>query len=125
MAILTGEQILAANDRAFEDVECSEWGGTVRVRVMGASVRRLFERRLGEVDKDPSIDTRTLLTGACACDESLNYLFVKFDEHARPEFAFDQLKALAVKSNLPITRLFAAAKRLNLIGDAEDDAGKK
>lgn len=125
MALLTAEQIKAAEDRAFEDVDVPEWGGTVRLRVMGAAVRRAWERRMGELEKDQSVDSRTLLAAACACDENLNYLFVRFDAQQQPEFLFDDFRALAAKSSVPIHKLCAVAMRLNAVGEAEDDAAKK
>jgi hypothetical protein len=125
MAILTAEQIMAAEDRTFEDVDVPEWGGTVRLRVMGASVRRAWEKRMAALDKDESVDSRTLLVAACACEENLNYLFVRFDAQQQPEFLFDDFRALANKSSVAIHKLVPVAMRLNTVGEAEDDAEKK
>ena len=125
MAILTFDQIKNAEDRTYQDVEAPEWGGTVRLRVMGSAVRRAFEKHLADVEKDLSVDTRALLVGACMCDEALTHLCVRFDAEQQPQFVFDNIKALAAKSNVPIVRLFKVAKTLNVIGDEEDDAEKK
>lgn len=114
MGLLTGEQILAADDLTFEDVECPEWGGTVRVRVMGAGERRAFERAMPKDKDSDSLDVRTLLVGACLVDED-----------GKPLFTADQLQELAKKSSVPIVRLNAVCMRLNCIGTEEDDAEKK
>lgn len=114
MALLNGEQILAADDSTFEDVDVPEWGGAVRVRVLGALERRDFEKRYGQLKDNPDVDERTLLVGACLVGED-----------GKPLFTADQLKALAQKSNVPIIRLLAVCQRLNRIGDWEEAAAKK
>lgn len=114
MGLLTAEAILGASDLTSEDVPCPEWGGTVRVRVLGAGERRAFEKRLGELPKDDSLDIRSLLVGMCAVGED-----------GTPLFSPEQLAALAKKSSVPIVRLFDRCKKLNCIGDEEDDASKK
>lgn len=114
MGLLSGAEILAAADAAFEDVPVPEWGGTVRVRTLRAEERRQFERMLGEKPELSEINSRTILVGLCLCDEA-----------GKPLFTPDQFKALADKSALPIIRLFEVCKRLNCLGTAEDEAEKK
>lgn len=110
MGLLTGAEILAADDLPFEDVEVPEWGGTVRVRALRAGERREFEKRI----EPDSVDSRTLLVGACLVGEDGKQLFT-------PE----QFASLAAKSSVPIVRLLKVCMRLNCIGDAEEEAKKK
>jgi hypothetical protein len=102
--LLTAEQILGADDLPYEDAPA--WGGTVRIRRLGAIERRQFEKKLGEPNDD--VDTRTRLVGMCLAGED-----------NAPLFSEAQLAALAKKSSTEIADLFDVAKRLNRIGDEE------
>lgn len=117
MALLTCEQILGADDLPYEDVPCPEWGGTVRVRRLGARARRALEKKMGELNKNEEVgdlDSRTLLVGACLCDED-----------GKPLFTPDQFAALALKSHTVIVRLAEVCLWVNCLGAEEDDAEKK
>ena len=43
---LTAETILNAEDFRYEDVECPEWGGTVRVRSLSGGQRSVITQRV-------------------------------------------------------------------------------
>lgn len=116
MALLTGEQILGADDLPYEDVPCPEWGGTVRVRLLSAREFRALAKKMGEISNgtDAEFDTRTLLVGACLVGEDGKQLFT-------PE----QFAGLASKSQTVIVRLAAVCSRINCLGIEEDQAEKK
>lgn len=120
MKLLTADQILGANDVAFEDVACPEWApeGEADPSSFGVRVRRLSgpERRAYEIStsaNDTDFDLRTALVAACACDETLKPLFTR-----------EQMKKLAEKSAVPIVRLFKACDRLNDLGYFKSETEK-
>lgn len=117
MGLLTGEQILGANDLPFEDVPCPEWGGTVRVRMLSAREFRALGKKMDTISKDAEVgefDTRTLLVGACLCGED-----------NKPIFTPEQFAALAGKSQAVIVRLGKVCSRINCLGPEEGEAEKK
>lgn len=114
MGLLTAAEILAADDLTCEEVSVPEWGGSVRVRILSAQEMRALSRILGDEPDKSDIATGPLLVGACLIGED-----------NKPLFTADQLKVLGQKSNVPIIRLLKICKRLNCLGDAEEEAAKK
>lgn len=107
MALIGREQALEAQDQAYEDVPCPEWGGDVRLRSITAQQREHWERRLRGADGKPNIiGARARLIAMCAVDEHGNRLFTE-----------DDIPRLSRKSAKVMERLFDAARKLNGIGD--------
>lgn len=114
-ALLTREQILAAKDIKFEDVEVKEWGGTVRVRTMTAIERDAF---LGDVvDSKGVVDRRrhrALLVARTAVGEDGAPLFTEAD-----------VAALGAKSSLALERVVTASDRINTLDESTVEAAVK
>ncbi|PKN91109.1 MAG: hypothetical protein CVU44_21060 [Chloroflexi bacterium HGW-Chloroflexi-6] len=113
---LTKEQILAADDSAFEDVSVPEWGGTVRVRRLSAAEKDAFEASLtiihqqgGTVVQKPNmVNVRAKLAVRCIVDENGERIFEE-----------NEIADLGRKSGAALDRVVAAAKRLNRMSEAD------
>lgn len=113
MTILNKAAILAANDKKMVEIEVSEWGGTVKVRVMSGTERDRFEAEF--VGGNKSVDmVRAKLVAKCLCDEEGNRLFTE-----------QEIPALGEKSASVLDKLFTACMKLNRFtkDDVEDLAG--
>lgn len=110
--LLTKDEILAASDRPYEDVEVPEWGGTVRVRVWGGWERDRWDA-LKNGGSMPD-DARAAIAAFSLVDDSGNRVFSDSD-----------VKRLSEKSGAALDKVLAAVFRLNGIGQEELDAAKK
>ena len=113
MTILNKAAILAANDKKMVEIEVSEWGGIVKVRVMSGTERDRFEAEF--VGGNKSVDmVRAKLVAKCLCDEDGNRLFTE-----------QEIPALGEKSASVLDKLFTACMKLNRFtkDDVEDLAG--
>lgn len=112
MGYLTREAILDAEDRRYEDVECPEWGGTVRIRSISGRQRDEYEQSLIQQngrDRQMNLrNARAKLIVLCAIGED-----------DRPLFSADDLRRLSAKSAKPLDRLFTACQKL--AGLSDDD----
>lgn len=111
---LTGEQILDAEDLAYEDVPVPEWGGTVRVRELPGTERDRFESQFvgrdGASVRAEGLDGfRSRLAAAAIVDAAGKQVF-------RSEA---ETKRLGQKSAKALQRVCDVAMRLSGIG--EDD----
>jgi len=107
--MLTREQILAADDLPRERIEVPEWSGAVWVRTMTGAERDAFEAGvIGTGGRQNLANVRARLVALTLCDESGKRLFGEED-----------IEALGRKSGAALDRLFAAAQRLNRIGDRD------
>lgn len=113
MGLLSSSEILAANDWPTEDVDCPEWGGSVRVRSMSAAaVQEFNEKYFGEDGKaKPEYDGKMLAAWV---------LWSTVDEAGNRLFTEEQLDDLSKKFEKPLLRVFQAARRVN--GELEDAA---
>jgi hypothetical protein len=115
MALLNRDQILEAEDRKFEIVECPEWGGDVRLRSITGTQRDAYEQSLmqgnGSDRKMNLRNARVKLIVLCAVDET-----------GRPLFTTEDLGALGRKNAAPIDRLFDACRKLS--GMSAEDVDK-
>jgi len=107
MALLTKQEILAAQDLRTEDVEVPEWGGTVRVRTLTGAERDAFEASLTTVDKQGRrvphlVNLRARLVAACLVDETGGRLFEP-----------NEVALLGAKSAAALDRVFSVCQRLN------------
>jgi hypothetical protein len=114
MAVLSAEQILAADDSGALQVAVPEWGGEVFVRVMSVGERDSYER-LWIGRKDSGIDNfRTEYLARVLCDDTGKLLFTR-----------DQIEKLAEKSGAVMGRLFDVAMKHNRMNPEDvEDLGK-
>ena len=112
MTLLTKDQILKADDRSHEDIDVSEWGGSVRIIAMAACERDAFEASMldskGKGDKQRLQNFRARFIARCIVDADNNRLFSDKD-----------MVALGKKSAAPISRIFDACQKLNGMTDKD------
>lgn len=112
MGYLSREAILDADDKRYDDVECPEWGGTVRIRSISGRQRDEYEQSLIQQngrDRQMNLrNARAKLIVLCAVGED-----------GRPLFTADDLRQLSAKSAKPLDRLFTACQKL--VGLSDDD----
>ena len=109
---LTGEEILALDDRKVALVDCPEWGGHVHVRSLSGEEldaweveqyeRSRIEKEEGQDRQAMLRNLRARLVSRCACDEA-----------GRPLFTPEQAQALGQKNGKALKRVFDAARKLN------------
>lgn len=105
--ILDRNTILTANDLKTEDVECPEWGGTVRVRVLTGTERDAFSNSvIGADGKADMTNFRERTVAACVVGEDGAQLFTGAD-----------VAALGGKTFAAIDRVFVVAQRINGMGE--------
>lgn len=103
MSLLSADQILAATDLKFADLDLTgEWGGSVRIRVLSGRERNTLEREATGPDGKVAPLFREKLLVKCLCDEK-----------GKPIFAAEQVAALAEKNAVTINKVFEACMRLN------------
>lgn len=113
MALLSRDAILTADDRDYEEVDCPEWGGTVRIGTISGADRDRFETELARLNQAKSKDTnvRARLVARCAVDEKGARIF-----------SDDDATKLGMKSAKALDRCFDVAAALN--GLSEKDAAQ-
>ena len=98
---LSKEAILSADDKIIEEVEVSEWGGTVRLKSLTGAQRDKYEAAIVDMKgKDPKIkleDLKVRLLALCIVDEQGDRIFGDSKE---------DLQALGSKNAKIINRLF-------------------
>ena len=108
MALLSKEQITAADDRKWEDVPVPEWGGTVRLVGMSGTERNAYQSSLvvlgpnGKPQRMNMADQLAKLVGKCLVDENFERLF-----------SDKEIKALGAKNGAVLERLGQIAQRLS------------
>lgn len=114
MAFLTAEQIYAVDDTQYDEVECPEWGGTVRLRSIRGTQRDAYEASVittNGTDRKMNLrNARAKLIVLCAVDEAGRLLF-----------SADDVNRLGSKNAAPIDRLFDACRRLAGMTEADVD----
>lgn len=112
MGYLTRDQVKSADDRRFAEVECPEWGGTIRLSSISGRQRDDYEQSMveqrGNDRKINMRNARAKLVILCAVDENGEKLFTAED-----------LRWLSAKNARPLDRLFSAAQ--DLVGLTESD----
>lgn len=104
MAILSKDQILAANDKRLVEVDLSgegEWGGSVMIRVMSGTERDRFESDFVGGSKTVE-NVRAKLVAKCVCDANGVRLFSE-----------EEIPVLGEKSAAVLDKLFAACMKHN------------
>ena len=112
MSYLTRDAILKVDDLPFEDVEVSEWGGTVRVRGLTGAERDAFEAEMVE------------LRGKKARFNMQNFrakLVVRsvVDRQGERLFSHQDAEPLGKKSAAALQRVFEVAQRLSGLTDTD------
>ncbi|MDQ1037275.1 hypothetical protein QFZ75_003691 [Streptomyces sp. V3I8] len=111
---LSADQILSADDLAFEDVEVPEWGGTVRVREMPGTERDKFESQF--VGKDGASVRMEGLEGFRARLAAATIV----DENGKQQFrSAAEAKRLGEKSAAALQRVCDVAMRLSKMDEAD------
>lgn len=107
---LTKDQILAAQDRQYKEVEVKEWGGFVRLQSLDADAA-LQQEAIGKKREkgDATANPLTSMLAASIVDAQGNTLFTEKD-----------VAALGKKSPAVLVRLINEVKELNKLGDAEE-----
>jgi len=112
LGYLSRDAILAAEDRTYEDVDCPEWGGTVRLRSITGAQRDAYEQGIVQQRGNSRAlnlrNARAKLIVLCAVDDTGKPLFTEAD-----------VNALGRKNAKPLDRLFDACRRL--AGLSDDD----
>lgn len=110
MAYLTRDQILAVQDREYEDVLVPEWGGTVRLCGLTGQERDKLEASI--INKQGKVTNLTNFRARlCA-------LAIVDDEGERV-FSDMDVAALGIKSAAALERVFVTAQRLSGLSDAD------
>lgn len=110
MAILTKDQILAAQDLKRETVSVPEWGGEVIVQELTGDQRDAYQASLYGGKPGGELDLKRFQVKLLA--------FCLVDEGGNPLFSEADIDGLAKKGAKTITKLFNVAQKLN--GLAED-----
>lgn len=113
MAILSKAAILAAVDLKTEDVDVSEWGGTVRVAMMSGKARDDFYAQQGDEKVAYSLFSARVLVATVV------------DEDGQPVFEEADIEALRAKSQAAMDRVLAVALRLNGLGPTALEEAEK
>ena len=111
--MLNRDQILGADDRKVEPVECPEWGGTVYVRSLSGAERDALELTVSAAFKagGNAVNARARFAAAFLSDDKGGALFTDVD-----------VEALGNKSAVALERVWNAGQRLNGIGEAAVEA---
>ena len=111
---LTRKDILAANDLAYEEVDCPEWGGVVRVRELTAG--EALDLGNATLRGDGNISPDDFKKIAC---------MVIVDAQGKAQFNDKDLTLLGRKSLAPIRRVVEATLRISaLTEEAAEETGK-
>lgn len=121
MALLSKDQIAAADDRKWEDVDVPEWGGTVRLLGMSGTERNAYQASLvvmgtnGQAQRLNMADQLAKLVAKSLVDENFERLFTD-----------REVRELGAKNGAVLERLGTIAQRLSGLRkeDVEDAEGK-
>lgn len=112
MALLSRDEILSAEDQDFDEVDCPEWGGTVRIRSISGTERDAYEAScIIQKGNDRRVNMKNARTKLI--------VLMAVDAHGSRLFSEDDIKALAKKNARPIDRLFDSCQKL--AGITQDD----
>ena len=123
MTLLNFDDIIDAQDRIFEDVDVSEWGGTVRIAVMSGKDRDAWEMSMMKEDSAAKTGFslnfsglgRANLVSLCLVDENMERVFT----------TKDRVESLSKKSGAVLDHLYEVAQRINGITDEDIDELEK
>ena len=115
----SADDILAIQDREYEDIEVKQWGLTVRIATMSGADRDKWELSMMQTDASSergfklNMDaySRAGLIALCLVDESFNRIFD----------TKEKIESLSQKSAAVLDVLYEASQRINGITDADID----
>ena len=119
MTLLNFDDIVASQDKEYEDVDVPEWGGTVRIATMSGEDRDRWELSMMQADDSSergfklNFDaySRVRLVAMCLVDDNFNRIFV----------TKEQIERLSQKSGKVMDLLYDVAQRVNGITDEDID----
>lgn len=107
---LSADDIMAVDDRQWEDKFIPEWGGTVRVRGLQGNERDKFEASLMDSKGRARVENgRAKLAQLCLVDAKTGQLL----------FSKEQITALGRKSSAALQRVFELAQKLSGLTDED------
>ena len=119
MTLLNFDDIVASQDKEYQDVDVPEWGGTVRIATMSGEDRDRWE--LSMMQSDDSSErgfklnfdaySRVRLVALCLVDNDFNRIFV----------TKEQIEKLSQKSGKIMDLLYDVAQRVNGITNEDID----
>lgn len=115
---LNRDQILGADDLPTEELEISEWGGTVLLKALNGEQREEIEVRSHKAKSSgDALGWKGLKT--------LVATYALVDDEGKPLFTAKDLAALAKKSSAALDRIFEYVMKMNAMtkADAEELAG--
>lgn len=121
MALLSKDQITAADDRAWEDVPVPEWGGEVRLLGLSGTERNAYQASLVVLGSNGSVQRMNL------ADQTAKLLAKAIvGEDFKRLYTDKEIASLGAKSGSVLQRLFEVAQRLSGLRkeDVEAAAGK-
>lgn len=116
MAILSKEQVLAADDRVRELVEVPEWGGEVYVGAMSALDKSHYQASMFEFTPDGTVKS----INADGADVRLAALCLQ-NEDGSLMFGRKEVASLGKKSPAALDRVVEVARRLNGLDEEAED----
>ena len=87
---LTAEDILSVDDFVFDEIECPEWGGTIRIRSLSGGQRATIKKAIDNGSED--IDEMVCVMGIV-------------DENGRRILEKKHISVLSSKSTKPVSRI--------------------
>jgi hypothetical protein len=112
MGLLGRDEILGAKDIVTDDVQVPEWGGIVRIRMLTGNQKDRYE---GSVFDRNGNRTPQSVTGMRARLVALCIV----DQHNVPIFTEKDIPELGQKSAAALSRVWAAAMKLNAISEED------
>lgn len=109
--LLTGEQILAADDLKLLRHEVPEWGGHVYVRTLGGDERDLFEQSFLDAQGNRKQIVHNIRAGLLARTLA--------DQRGNRLFTDKQIAQLGRKNAKVLDRLFGLSQRMNGLSDSD------
>ncbi len=96
--LTNAQEIIAAEDFRFAEVDVPEWGGTVRIRSLSAKQRDTLARK---IKSDGEAEASEMMVVMCVVDEN-----------GQRVFEFKDIERLKAKSTIPIARIVRALGEL-------------
>lgn len=114
MDLLSRSQILEADDQDYEEVNCPEWGGMVRLRSITGAERDAYEAScIVQKGNNRTVNMKNA--------RAKLIVLMAVDQHGTRLFSEDDIRALAKKNARPIDRLFDVCQRLAGISEEDMD----
>lgn len=113
MALLSKEQIFAADKKKSKDIPVKEWGGTVRLQELSAADRDLWEAESFITEPGDDGESQPRFNPKQARARLVVRCLV--DENGKRMFSDDEVAAVGSLSASSVQKLFNTARTLNAI----------